>query len=1127
MGSFDAQVAKGIVDSVQENVRQGFPDSVQLATELLTRLSQEAKFKNHKHLWDEFLIPSELLHDVVNAWRICWKEKTKELSPRTVFEMINAFEESFPSLIHRGVHPYDMIIHASVTLQDPDLAEEILEHLLKTNDTTAESRASVIWFSTVIDAWSKCGLKDAPAKAEAVLQKMIDYSADAGRMEVTPDVVTYNLVITAWANSNHEDAPHRAEELIRKMIARGLHPDVVSYASLLTAWARSKEDQAPDRAYAILKGMTAADVKPDAPCYSAVVSAYANQGNVQRAEQVLLEQCEHYKATKDRNVLPNAVCFNEVLHAWSKSSVPNLPHLVEEKLQQMYDLATSWDEPSLVPSTISFNAVLIAWAQSRDRDAPHRSEKILDRMQALYEQGHANCQPDVVSFNTILNCWARSSKREAPERAEAILHNMCSLCDAGVKPNAVSYNAVMNAWAHSWHPDAVFRANALFDEQQKIYEAGDHDMKPDLNSFKMIISAWGRSKHKDGGAQAQNVFNDMLARYKCGDADLKPDVAFYNTLIANVGRARDPERAEQILRDMDSREQGETKPSMKSYVAVMNAWSQSHKPNAVHQVQALFDELMQKYEAGDSSMKPDLLAFAALIRAWGRSKHMDRAAKAQAVFDNLLSFYTSGHEDLKPSFVAYNALISAWAHAGVPERAEQILREMESEVSLGIKPNVATYTIVMSGWSRSFDPKSADRMQGLYDEMNYKYLAGDNTVKPDAYTFGSILAAWRRTGRKDGLLKGEVVFRDMHDRFVAGEAELKPLVDEFGSSLSGGHWCTGTLRRVVTGQGTFLIMTGTSSEELALSSPPATSDTTDTLAQFLTQLPVSAESALKHIASTDKGELIAAAIQQHACIAVSDGSYKEGHGTASWVIEGADSEGRLQGNTLVPGEAYDQCSLRSELTGIYSVVLMVHSICPLHGITHGSVEIGCDSLDALYHTCSAQFCPLPTDTHFDLVVATRSIMAACPIQWRHRYIKGHQDNDPAALLDRWATLNVEMDLCAKLHWVNTHNAVTLPGLHIFGKQWSLWIRGTDAVPEVISSHIQEGAAKDKYLAEDNGVKPAPNTFGSILATWRRTGGNGLLKAEVVFRALHARFMSGEAELKPLIDEFESLLGGHR
>ncbi len=652
LGSFDAQVTKGVVDSIQQNVRKGSPDSVDLAIELQTRLAQEARFEKHRQRLGELLIPSDLLHDVVNAWTICWKEKTKELSPRTVFKMIKAFEESFPSL-QRESHPYNMIIHASVTLPDPDLAQEILIYLLETTDMTAESRADVVSFNSVLDAWAKSGQNDAPTKAEALLQKMIDYSV-AGRMEVTPNVVSYNMVITAWANSNHEDAPHRAEELIRKMIARGLHPDVVCYASLLTAWARNKEDQAPDRAYAILKRMTVADIKPDAPCYSAVISAYANRGNAQRAEQILMEQCEHYKATKDRKVLPNAVCFNEVLHAWSKSKVPNLPHLVEERLQQMYDLAKSWDEPSLVPDTMSFNAVLSAWDQSRDRDAPNRSEKILERMQYLYEQGHANCQPDVVSFNSVIKCWAKSRNKEAPERAEAILRHMPCLYDAGnmgVKPNAASYNTVMHAWARSRHPEAVFRAQALFDELQK-----DSVTKPDLHVFATLITAWGRSKHDDRAAKAQAVFDNLLSLYTSGHQDLKPNVVVYNALIAARVKAGVPEKAEQILREMESEASLGIKPDLITYTTIMEGWSRSEDPKAADRMQGLYDEMRNKYLAGDDTVKPDGRIFKTILSTWRRTGRKDGLFKAEVVFRDMHARCLSGEAELKPLVDAFGSL---------------------------------------------------------------------------------------------------------------------------------------------------------------------------------------------------------------------------------------------------------------------------------------------------------------------------------------------------------------------------------------------------------------------------------------------------------------------------------------
>ena len=63
-----------------------------------------------------------------------------------------------------------------------------------------------------------------------------------------------------------------------------------------------------------------------------------------------------------------------------------------------------------------------------------------------------------------------------------------------------------------------------------------------------------------------------------------------------------------------------------------------------------------------------------------------------------------------------------------------------------------------------------------------------------------------------------------------------------------------------------------------------------------------------------------------------------------------------------------------------------------------------------------------------------------PIRWTHVHVKGHQDDNPFAVLDRWATLNVEMDFKAKLHLAQN----TDPSLHdsqfgVTGEPWALWI----------------------------------------------------------------------------------------
>ena len=64
-------------------------------------------------------------------------------------------------------------------------------------------------------------------------------------------------------------------------------------------------------------------------------------------------------------------------------------------------------------------------------------------------------------------------------------------------------------------------------------------------------------------------------------------------------------------------------------------------------------------------------------------------------------------------------------------------------------------------------------------------------------------------------------------------------------------------------------------------------------------------------------------------------------------------------------------------------------------------------------------------------------LAASPLEWKWRHVLGHQD-DTSLLLDRWETLNVEMDGLAKVYWRDTVSRRTPALYELDGSGWSLW-----------------------------------------------------------------------------------------
>jgi hypothetical protein len=98
---------------------------------------------------------------------------------------------------------------------------------------------------------------------------------------------------------------------------------------------------------------------------------------------------------------------------------------------------------------------------------------------------------------------------------------------------------------------------------------------------------------------------------------------------------------------------------------------------------------------------------------------------------------------------------------------------------------------------------------------------------------------------------------------------------------------------------------------------------------------------------TDEGRIILQAIKDGTAIAVSDGSYRDMHGTAAWVIEGIDHQGQITGKAIAPGGSETQSLYCSKLTGIYANMVVVHNICSFYTINESTTEFACNRLLAL------------------------------------------------------------------------------------------------------------------------------------------------------------------------------------
>ncbi len=188
--------------------------------------------------------------------------------------------------------------------------------------------------------------------------------------------------------------------------------------------------------------------------------------------------------------------------------------------------------------------------------------------------------------------------------------------------------------------------------------------------------------------------------------------------------------------------------------------------------------------------------------------------------------------------------------------------------------------------------------------------------------------------------------------------------------------------------------------------------------------------SIKNFTASDNGEQIAQSIIDGSAVAVCDSSYKDGKGSAAWVIEGTTSEGRIRGTNFPPGPSKGQNSYRSELAGIYGILTMLTVICSTHNIQSGAITIACDNTSALQNSLDNYKPPRLTKAEFDLLYAIKKKLSDLPISYHLQHVKGHQDRHTSVdKLDRLSVLNIEMDSLAKsvLHQWAEHTFQLIEG----------------------------------------------------------------------------------------------------
>jgi hypothetical protein len=786
--------------------RQRSAESVQLTFQLLDRLIQERTIQARSEtassfmFSDSWLLDTKLLHRLLRNWQIVWsivqqegqreEEKSQIISDNfTIKDMCDRLEGYANSgIVHPDESCFYTVLQAAVrqgdTSQRPDVAEYILQRIQQchennaqqkqeqqgltlTTTTTASTKnnkgkggepdsATLLqptteFFNLVIRAWSESGRPEAPARARAVMDQMLE-------SHVRPDALTYHGVLYAWAAAGK---PYEAEALLRRMYSEYLQgddkvrPELPTFTTVIFAWAKSGRPEAAERAEQILDAMKQVGsryrrererdyrgppreaVEADTPCMNAVLSCYAatkTRSSAQRADQILQEM-------KRSGPWADIDSYMMVIKAWA--SVAN-GERAEALLDEAYEIYMRGNR-KMMPTTDICTTVIAAWAQSPATNKVERAQAVLSKMNDWNEKSsEMNLRPGIESYNALLHTIANSkhnhSDRGASPAAQAdrLLQQIKAKNredPSNVQPNRNSYTTVIQAWSKV---GGVDRAEKAFRDMLADHEDGNEGAKPDRRAFNSVLSTFANSDIP----QAPEKSCEFLAQMQSlgeNDASIQPDVYSYSSVLAclarNVARRKKEskrialaERAESILADMQTRfEAGDEKvrPNTVVWNCVLNAWALAGLPA---RAEALFQRMYQDFVDGNTSAKPSRDTFNTLIKAWAFAKHAESPQKAVEILERMEELQMSGALNVFPDVVSFTTAMLCLSfrskQRGAPQRAEELLRRMEALHETGrLKegPNKKSYQVLRKTWQMSKEPFKKERVAAIEREMEERF----------------------------------------------------------------------------------------------------------------------------------------------------------------------------------------------------------------------------------------------------------------------------------------------------------------------------------------------------------------------------------------------------------------------
>ena len=521
--------------------------------------------------------------------------------------------------------------------------------------------------STVIDALCKKGSGDI-VHVDSAKRHLLQYEAEKmkwGRLLVSPDMKytrMYNAVIAGYLDCDTKKRGlEQAEVLLEHMI--------------------SSHESNPRHI-----------ARPNTTSFAIVMAALSHRGDNIRRLEVLLKKMEALnhrrksvsKSSKDAelvaNVVPNIVCYNNLLKAYARSSDDGALQSAMKLLGRMEI------DPDIQPDSVSNSYISALLSCKNDAD-------ISDATSFSDSEIRKHINPDPTSVDI-----------------DSLHFDDLNLNDGSQIPTSKSFITIMNVHASTGTTEGAEKATALLKTLEEMHRSGKSGFKPDIILYNKLINAWRLCEQSNNdesispAQNAQSILDSICERYDAGEGL-------------------------------------EVAPNDSTFSLVIHAWCKSNHPDAPEQAEIVLrrkEEYAKKYS--EICIKPS--DYTPIISRW-RDYPTEGTHRATLLFEEIMSKYGDSDERSKPTAATLNALLDVYAKCpkkNLADKAEETFR-FHSEGKGCIIPDIISYRTVIDAWIKSWDTKSPRQVYTLVNDMARLYKEGREDLRPDINAFNLILKA--------------------------------------------------------------------------------------------------------------------------------------------------------------------------------------------------------------------------------------------------------------------------------------------------------------------------------------------------------------------------------------------------